>query len=314
VGEGGKGESVWLAWLLDTTLLDFVGLADTRGDAARAGSWRAHAAALADALDREAWDGDWYRRAWFDDGAVIGSAANAECRIDSIAQSWAVISGAAKPGRAAHAMAAVERELIDEDNGLALLFTPPFDRTSHDPGYIKGYPPGLRENGGQYTHAAAWSVVAFAKLGEGDKAARLFAQLNPINHARTRAELRRYKVEPYVVAADIYSAPDQLGHGGWTWYTGSAGWMYRAGIESILGLRFEGSQLRLDPCIPSAWPGFEITVRRASTRLHIKVENSTGVSRGVASARLDGAPLAQRPLQFDLVDDGGTHELVVELG
>lgn len=261
-----------------------------------------------------AWDGDWYRRAWFDDGAVIGSAANTECRVDSIAQSWAVISGAAKPKRAAHAMTAVERELIDEDNGLALLFTPPFDRTPHDPGYIKGYPPGLRENGGQYTHAAVWSVIAFAKLGEGDKAAGLFAQLNPINHARTRAELRRYKVEPYVVAADIYAAPDQLGHGGWTWYTGSAGWMYRAGVESILGLRFEGSRLLLDPCIPTGWPAFEITLRRQSARLHITVENPAGVSRGVASARLDGALLTQRPLQLELADDDRVHELLVTLG
>jgi cyclic beta-1,2-glucan synthetase len=314
VGEGGQGESVWLAWLLYATLADFARLADTRNDAARAGAWREHAAALGDSLEREAWDGDWYRRAWFDDGAVIGSAANAECRIDSIAQSWAVISGAAKPKRAAHAMTAVERELIDEDNGLALLFTPPFDRTPHDPGYIKGYPPGLRENGGQYTHAAVWSVIAFAKLGEGDTAAGLFARLNPINHARTRAELRRYKVEPYVVAADIYAAPDQLGHGGWTWYTGSAGWMYRAGVESILGLRFEGSRLCLDPCIPKSWPGFEITLRRQSARLHIAVDNPAGVSRGVASAHLDGAPLAPRPLELELPDDDQDHELRVTLG
>jgi cyclic beta-1,2-glucan synthetase len=271
-------------------------------------------AALSAALDQEAWDGDWYRRGWFDDGSPLGSAANEECRIDSIAQSWAVLSGAGRPERAAQAMAAVERDLIVPQDGLALLFTPPFDRTPHDPGYIKGYPPGLRENGGQYTHAAVWSVIAFAKLGEGDKAAGLFAQLNPINHARTRAELRRYKVEPYVVAADIYAAPDQLSHGGWTWYTGSAGWMYRAGVESILGLRFEGSWLYLDPCIPNGWPSFEITLRRRSGRLHITVENPAGVSRGVASARLDGAPLAQRPLQLELADDDRVHELLVTLG
>jgi cyclic beta-1,2-glucan synthetase len=244
----------------------------------------------------------------------MGSAANDECRIDSIAQSWAVISGAAKPQRAVQAMAAVERELIDEDRGLARLFTPPFDRTPHDPGYIKGYPPGIRENGGQYTHAAAWSIIALCNLGQGGKAARLFALLNPINHARTRAELRRYKVEPYVVAADVYAAPDHLGHGGWTWYTGSAGWMHRAGVESILGLRFEGSVLHLDPCIPTDWPGFEITLRRNGAHMFIKVKNPRGVSRGVAEAHLDGAMLVQRPLRCTLIDDARDHELLVTLG
>jgi cyclic beta-1,2-glucan synthetase len=194
------------------------------------------------------------------------------------------------------------------------LFAPPFNRTSHDPGYIKGYPPGIRENGGQYTHAALWSVIAFAKLGDGDKATNLFFLLNPINHARTRAELRRYKVEPYVVAADIYAAPDQFGRGGWTWYTGSAGWMYRAGPESLLGLRFVGSWLHLDPCIPKGWPGFEITVRLRSASLRITVENPAGVSRGVASAQLDGTLLAERPLRFKLADDGRLHELSVTLG
>lgn len=314
VGEGGQGESVWLAWLLHTTLTKFARLADARRDAARAKRWRAHTAALEISLEQHAWDGDWYRRAWFDDGAVIGSATNDECRIDSIAQSWAVISGSAKPQRAAQAMAALERELIDEDRGLALLFSPPFDRTAHDPGYIKGYPPGIRENGGQYTHGAAWSIIAFCKLGEGGTAARLFAQLNPINHARTRAELRRYKVEPYVVAADVYAAPDHLGHGGWTWYTGSAGWMHRAGVESILGLRFEGAVLHLDPCIPTDWPSFEITLRRNKARMRIAVENPNGVSRGVALARLDGTLLAHRPLSCRLIDDGHDHELLVTLG
>ena len=314
VGEGGQGESVWLAWLLHTTLIAFAEVAGTRHDAIRADTWREHASALAESIEQQAWDGDWYRRAWFDDGAVIGSASNDECRIDSIAQSWAVISGAAKPLRAAQAMAAVERELIDEDNSLALLFTPPFNQTFHDPGYIKGYPPGIRENGGQYTHAAAWSVIAFALLGEGGKAAGLFAQLNPINHARTRAELRHYKVEPYVVAADIYSAPDHIGHGGWTWYTGSAGWMHRAGLESILGVRFEGSSLHLDPCIPNSWPGFEVTLRRGSARVRVKVENPNGFSRGVASAKLDGISLVQRPIRVELIDDGRVHELVVTLG
>ena len=205
VGERGQGESVWLGWLLHATLTAFAPLADARGETVRAATWRAHAAALQASLEREAWDGDWYRRGWFDDGTPLGSATSEECRIDSIAQSWAVISGAADPERAARAMAAVERELIRRKDGLALLFTPPFDKTPLDPGYIKGYPPGIRENGGQYTHAALWSVMAFAALGEGDKAAGLFSLLNPINHARTRADVHRYKVEPYVVAADVYA-------------------------------------------------------------------------------------------------------------
>ena len=240
VGEAGKGESVWLGWLLHAALDAFARIADARGDQAHAAKWRAHMQALSSAFEHEAWDGQWYRRGWFDDGTPLGSAMNEECRIDSIAQSWAVISGVAPPDRAVQAMTAVERELILHHDGLALLFTPPFDRSPHDPGYIKGYPPGVRENGGQYTHAALWSVMAFAGLGEGDKAAALFWMLNPINHARTRIDMHRYKVEPYVVAADVYATPAHVGRGGWTWYTGSAGWMQRAGVESILGLRIEG--------------------------------------------------------------------------
>jgi cyclic beta-1,2-glucan synthetase len=239
---------------------------------------------------------------------------NEECRIDSIAQSWAVLSGAAPAERAAEAMAAVDRELILPHDGLALLFTPPFDHSSPDPGYIKGYPPGVRENGGQYTHAALWSVMAFAGLGEGDKAAALFWLLNPINHARTRTDMHRYKVEPYVVAADVYAAPGHVGRGGWTWYTGSAGWMQRAGVESILGLRFEGDSLLLDPCVPRSWTGFEITVRRGAARYEIAVENPQGVQRGVVDAEFDGVMIAARPLVVPLKDDGAVHRLRVRLG
>lgn len=314
VGEGGRGESVWLGWLLYATLGAFSDIAEPRGDVARAARWREHAQALKASFEREAWDGQWYRRAWFDDGEPLGSAANEECRIDSIAQSWAVLSGAAPSGRAAQAMASVERELILPHDGLALLFTPPFDRTPHDPGYIKGYPPGLRENGGQYTHAALWSVMAFAGLGEGDKAAALFWLLNPVNHARTRIDMHRYKVEPYVVAADVYAAPGHVGRGGWTWYTGSAGWMQRAGIESILGLRIEGDRLKLDPCIPASWPGFEITVRRGGTRYDIVVDNSQGVQRGVAEAELDGEKIELGPLSVALRHDGSVHRLQVRMG
>lgn len=314
VGEGGRGESVWLGWLLHAALDGFAGFADARGDAARAAKWRAHMQALNAALESQAWDGDWYRRAWFDDGTPLGSAANEECRIDSIAQSWAVISGVARPERATEAMAAVERELILPHERLALLFTPPFDRTPLDPGYIKGYPPGLRENGGQYTHAALWSVMALAGLGEGDKAGALFSLVNPINHARTRTEMHHYKVEPYVVAADVYAAPGLVGRGGWTWYTGSAGWMQRAGVESILGVRVEGEMLCLDPCIPRSWPGFEITLRHGASRYEIIVDNPTGVQRGVAAAELDGATIIARPLSVSLKRDGGIHRLQIRLG
>jgi cyclic beta-1,2-glucan synthetase len=314
VGERGEGESVWLGWLLHSTLTAFALLADARYEMSRGATWRAQAAALLGSLESEAWDGNWYRRAWYDDGTPLGSAASKVCRIDSTAQTWAVISGAAGSERAARAMAAVERELIRPQDGLALLFTPPFDQTRLDPGYIKGYPPGIRENGGQYTHAALWSVMAFARLGQGDKAARLFSLLNPINHARTRAGVQRYKVEPYVVAADVYANPRHVGRGGWTWYTGSAGWMQRAGVESILGLRLQGEVLDLDPCIPKAWPSFEMIVRYRSARYEILVENPGGAGRGIASAQLDDTMIVERPLRVPLADDGITHRLRVRLG
>ena len=267
VGAGGQGESIWLGWFLYATIANFVAFAEQRSQHDRAAFWRQHATSLRDAIEREGWDGDWYRRGYFDDGTPLGSASSSECRIDSIAQSWGVISGAADPARAARAMAAVDENLILRDDGLALLFTPPFDQTTLDAGYIKGYPPGIRENGGQYTHAAIWSVQAFAKLGDGDKAAELLSLLNPINHARTWAATQRYKVEPYVVCADVYSVPPHVGRGGWTWYTGSAGWMYRAGLELILGLTVERATLRLDPCVPRAWRDFEIAFRHQTNSI-----------------------------------------------
>ncbi len=314
VGELGQGESVWLGWLLFAALRGFAPHAEARGDTTRAATWRAHADLLQAALENEAWDGDWYRRAWFDDGTPLGSATDDECRIDAISQSWAAISGAGEPLRAARAMAAVERELIRPADGLALLFTPPFDKTALDPGYIKGYPPGIRENGGQYTHAALWSVLAFAMLGEGDKAAALFSLLNPINHARSRADVHRYKVEPYVIAADVYAAKPHVGRGGWTWYTGSGGWMQRAGVEGILGLRMHGDVLELDPCIPRAWPGFTAALRYRSARYEIAVENPDGVSRGIATVEADGVASAVGPARVRLLDDGATHHVLLRLG
>jgi cyclic beta-1,2-glucan synthetase len=318
VGEGGKGESVWLAWILHTALMTWAPIAAARGESARSAHWLAVAAALKTALEGPGWDGQWYRRGYFDDGSPLGSATSVECRIDCIAQSWAVISGAADPERAARAMSEVEAQLILQDSKLALLFTPPFDKTPLEPGYIKGYPPGIRENGGQYTHASTWSVFAFAKLGQGDRAGQLFSMLNPINHARTRAQVQRYKVEPYVIAADIYSVAPHLGRGGWTWYTGSAGWMYRAGLEAVLGFAVQDSLLILAPCIPKRWARFEILFKYRSSRYEIEVENPQGVSHGVVSVDLDGAatPAAVTAGQgrVTLVDDGATHRVRVVLG
>ena len=314
VGEGGLGESVWLGWFLHTALAAFAPLAIARGQQSRAMRWSAHAAALRSALEQAGWDGGWYRRGYFDNGTPLGSSTSDECRIDSIAQSWSVISGAADSARALRAMGAVDEQLVRSDEGLALLFTPPFDQTPLDPGYIKGYPPGIRENGGQYNHAATWSVMAFAALGQGDKSAQVFSLINPISRTSTRADVQRYKVEPYVVAADVYSVAPHVGRGGWTWYTGSAGCLYRAGIEAILGFRLLGEFLLLAPCIPQEWPRFEIVYRYRSARYEIAVENPHGVSRGVSRVELDGKPLPGGPARVPLVDDGLTHKVRVILG
>jgi cyclic beta-1,2-glucan synthetase len=310
VGESGEGESVWLGWLLIRTIDLFVPLAEGR-DPDRAARWKAHAAAVKTAIEHEAWDGTWYRRATFDDGTWLGSKDNDECQIDSIAQSWAVLSGAADPARSAVAMASLEHHLIRKEDGLALLFTPPFDATSRDPGYIKGYPPGLRENGGQYSHAAMWATLAFSQLGEGDKAHDLFTLLNPINHASTWEAALRYKVEPYVVSADVYSVAPHVGRGGWTWYTGSAAWMYRAGIEGILGLRREGLVLVIDPCLPASWPQVEVTVKMGDTRYEIHFRKTLDRSQSLPTATLDGSLLAYVGGPIRLPVDGGRHVLVL---
>jgi cyclic beta-1,2-glucan synthetase len=242
----------------------------------------------------------------------LGSKRDKECQIDAIAQSWAVLSGAAEPHHAAQAMEAVDRLLVNEADRLIMLLTPPFDTTVRDPGYIKGYPPGIRENGGQYTHAAIWTAWAFAALGQGGRAVRLFHLLNPIYHADTPENIARYGVEPYVVAADIYSAAPHTGAGGWTWYTGSAGWMYRLGIEAILGLRRAGETLVIDPCIPKVWPDFKATYRHGAARYLISVDNPEHVNRGVEQVLLDGKLLPANVLR--LADDGLSHEVNVVMG
>jgi len=314
VGQLGRGESVWLGWFLCHALTRFAALADQRRDAARAAGWRLHVEALRAALEAHGWDGAWYRRAFFDDATALGTAAAAECRIDSIAQSWAVISGVADKQHAAAAMAQAEKYLLRRDAGIMLLFTPPLDGMHADPGYIKAYPPGIRENGGQYTHGAVWSVMAYAMLGDGDRAADLFGMLNPIHHALTAADVDRYKVEPYVMSADIYAEAPHIGRGGWTWYTGSAGLMYRAGLRSILGFRLQGTTLIIDPCIPKAWPGFGIEFRYHGAVYSIRVENPRAVGRGVTQAALDGVVLPPGPACVALVKTQGAHEVRVVLG
>jgi cyclic beta-1,2-glucan synthetase len=311
VGIHGRGESVWLGWFLSTTLREFAAICRRQGDAAAAEGYVQRAEQLRQALEASAWDGAWYRRAFFDDGTPLGSTANRECRIDSIAQSWAVLSGAAERARARQAVDSALAMLRDDKNRLVLLFTPPFDTTLANPGYIKGYAPGVRENGGQYTHGALWLAWALATMGRGDDAEALFRLLNPIYHADTPEKVGRYKVEPYVVAADVYKAAGHVGRGGWTWYTGSAAWMYRLGLEAILGVQRAGPALHIDPCIPKAWPGYDVVYRAGAAALHIRVENPQGVSRGIQKITLDGQVLPGNDIP---IPSAGEHQVVVVLG
>jgi cyclic beta-1,2-glucan synthetase len=313
VGVEGRGESVWLAWFLVRTLRQFAEHVEARGEHAEAAQFRRQADAYVAAIEEHGWDGSWYRRAYYDDGTPLGSSSSDDCQIDAIAQSWSVISEAGRPDRQATAMRAFEEHLVRHDARLLMLLTPPFDRGTHDPGYIKGYLPGVRENGAQYTHAALWSVLAMAMRGDGDRAFALFEMLNPLTHTDTPEGVATYKVEPYAIAADVYTAEGQLGRGGWTWYTGSAGWLYRAGLESILGLRQRGATFDIDPCIPASWPGYEISWRFGqATRYEISVVNPYKHCRGVASAKLDGETVDSRVVP--LIDDGGVHRLEVVIG
>ncbi len=308
VGEGGQGESIWLGWFLLKTLKSFIPLATLRGDTTRAKMWTERAASLGVALERDGWDGEYYRRGFFDNGVALGSSQSDECRIDAIAQSWAVISGGASTERAKAAMDQSYRQLVRPDDKLALLFTPPFDKSIQEPGYVKAYPPGIRENGGQYTHGVLWSIFAHAKLGEADRAHQLFSMINPINHARTSAETALYRVEPYVMAADVYSVAPHKGRGGWTWYTGSAGWMYRAGLEAILGITREGKNLRVKPCIPNSWPGFEASLTIGKARYDLKITRGASVlPEGVEQVSADEFLIA-------LAHDDGVHSYQFSIG
>jgi cyclic beta-1,2-glucan synthetase len=309
VGIEGRGESVWLAWFLAATLRGFAEIVEAR-DLSLAATMRSQAAAYAAAAEQHGWDGAWYRRAYFDDGTPLGSSTNDECRIDSIAQSWSVISGAGDPARQAVAMQSLEAHLVREDARLLMLLTPPFDHMAHDPGYIKGYLPGVRENGAQYTHAALWAVMATALRGDGDRAFELYQMINPLTHTRTAEGVARYKVEPYAIAADVYTAPGQLGRGGWTWYTGSASWMYRVGLEAILGFIKRGDSLIIDPCVPGAWRDYVITYRHGGATYEVMVADPAGVVRDGARVLVDGEPIIG--LVIPLIDDGRRHEVRVE--
>jgi cellobiose phosphorylase len=312
VGVEGKGESVWNGWFFVTVLNAFANLAEERNQIDDSTWCRERSEELRVALEAKAWDGAWYRRAYFDDGTPLGSAQNDECQIDAIPQAWAVISEKADPARTQLAMDAVQNRLVHVNDKLIQLFDPPFDKGVLQPGYIKGYVPGIRENGGQYTHAATWVALATALQGHGDRAVELWNLINPVYHATTVKQAQNYKVEPYVVCADVYSAAPHTGRGGWTWYTGSASWLYRVAIEAILGFRLRGSTLRFEPCIPANWPEFELSYRHRSATYRIVVDNSAGTGRGVRSVELDGQRLPNDAVP--LSDDAKTHNVRVLLG
>jgi cellobiose phosphorylase len=288
VGSKGRGESVWLAFFLYDVLTRFAPLARAHGDPTFAERCMAQARQLRENTELHGWDGQWYRRAYFDDGQPLGSQSNPECQIDSLPQSWSVIGGAGSPSRSRQAMQSVDRRLVRRDAGLIQLFDPPFDHSPLEPGYIKGYIPGVRENGGQYTHGAIWTAMAFALLGQSERAWELFALLNPIHHGGTARQIETYKVEPYVIAADVYAAAPHVGRGGWTWYTGSAGWMYRLLMETLLGVNLEGDSLRLAPRMPAAWTTFKVHYRYRQTVYHITITRAAGASTGETHLALDG--------------------------
>jgi cellobiose phosphorylase len=314
VGKLGKGESIWLGFFLCEVLAEFVAVARLQGDTAFADRCLEERAKLARNLEQHGWDGEWYRRAYFDDGTPLGSSGNVECQIDSIAQSWSVLSGAGDAARARLAMNSLDKRLVRRDDAIIQLLDPPFDKSALDPGYIRGYVPGVRENGGQYTHGAIWAAMAFAALGDSRRAWELTSMINPLNHAITSEGMMTYKVEPYVMSADVYGVTPHTGRGGWSWYTGSAGWMYRLIMESILGLRLEVDRLHVVPCIPADWQTFKIHYRYRETVYHITVlQAPTGDDEksGVSHVTVDG--VAQNDMAILLVDDRQAHVVEVSI-
>ena len=311
IGTEGLGESVWLGWFMISVLKDFAPMCNIMGDIKNSKKYKELSERLSGAIDKCAWDGKWYQRAYFDDGKILGTIQNSECKIDSIAQSWSVLSGAGDIERTNIAMDSLGEHLVDEKNGIIKLLSPPFDHGNLEPGYIKGYLPGVRENGGQYTHAAAWAIMAWARLGEGNKAWDCFELINPINHTRNTADCSVYKLEPYVVAADVYSMPPNCGRGGWSWYTGSAGWLYKAGIEEMLGFKKQGDTIILNPCISQKWTEYSLQYKYINTMYKINVHNPQGVNKGAFNILIDGNVIDGNTIH--LVNDGATHEANVYL-
>ena len=311
VGAAGRGESVWLGFFLFDVLTQFADLARRREDITFAERCLSQADLLLQNIEKHAWDGQWYRRAYFDDGTPLGSRNNAECQIDSLPQSWSVLAGPFEPERSRAAMRAVEEHLVCRQAGLIQLFDPPFEKAAPNPGYIKGYLPGVRENGGQYTHAAVWAAMAFAQLGEIDRAWELFSLLNPINHASTPAQIAIYKVEPYVVAGDVYAVHPHVGRGGWTWYTGSTGWMYRLALETLLGVTREGDRLRVEPHLPKHWSSAKIHYRYGQSTYHIVIEKAVETLRKGPGITLDDQPLPGETIP--LLDDHQEHQVEISI-
>jgi len=313
VGEKGEGESVWLGFFLYQVLVDFEKICVKIDDSERADRYRKEAEKLRKNLNTTGWDGEWYLRAFYDDGTPLGSSQNNECRIDAISQAWSILSGVATKEKRAKVLKAIKEHLISEEDGIIKLLTPPFDRTEKNPGYIKGYIPGVRENGGQYTHGALWVVRAFAHSGMGNEAMKYFSMINPVNHALNHEAAERYGVEPYVVTADVYGESPLTGQGGWSWYTGSAGWMYRVAVESILGYRPGKECAELKPAIPSDWKEFEIMLRLddGQTTYQTIIQNPDGLQTGTLKGELDGKPItpSKESARIPLRKDGRHHEV-----
>jgi len=314
VGIKGTGESVWLGFFLCAVLKQFGEVAQMKGDASFAERCEVEGTKLRQSLEQHGWDGEWYRRAFFDDGSLLGSASNVECRIDSVAQSWSVLSGAGDAKRSQMAMRAVDERLVRRDHALIQLLDPPFDRSDLDPGYIRGYVPGVRENGGQYTHGAIWAAMAFAAMGDRERAWELTTMMNPVNHARTPEGVATYKVEPYVIAADVYALAPHTGRGGWSWYTGSAGWMYRLIVESLLGVTLEKNCLRFTPCLPAHWTAFTMRYRYRATTYDIAIRQTlAGTGERILAAIVTADGVVQADGLVHLVDDGAGHQVLVEV-
>ncbi len=310
VGEKGKGESVWLAFFLYGVLKQFINVAQKHGDTSNVEKYRIEAEKLRSNIEEYGWDGEWYRRAYFDDGTPLGSATNPECRIDSISQSWSVLSALSPSDRSTQAMDNVVERLVRINDRLIQLLDPPFDKSELNPGYIKGYAPGVRENGGQYTHAAIWTAMAFGAMGNSEKAWQLFSLINPISHAAEPRATETYRVEPYVIAADVYAVAPHTGCGGWTWYTGSAAWMYRLITESLLGLELDTDHLHFAPCLPRSWKSFKIHYRFRETVYHIQV-NIGGGAPGVGKVIVDGTEQPEQTVP--LKDDHNDHHVEIHL-